>query len=102
MTKRTFFGFLCFFAVAITANAASDDTCTRDTLARVGARLHIDVSEFFEKSDAVPPQPEHVELLIARIGPDGKPVLACVDGAEAAKKFLEAPMERVARGAKEQ
>ncbi|HJQ41299.1 MAG TPA: hypothetical protein VKB93_29515 [Thermoanaerobaculia bacterium] len=102
MTKRLFLGFLCFFAVAITANAASDDACTRDTLTRVSARLHIDVVELFEKSDAVPAQPEGMELLIARIGPDGKPVLACVDGAEAAKKFLEAPMEKVARRAKEQ
>lgn len=102
MNQRIFIGFLSLFAVAIPANAASDDSCTRDTLARVSARLHIDVTEFFEKNDAAPPQPEGLELLIARIGPDGKPVLACVDGAEAAKKFLESPMEKVARGAKEQ
>jgi hypothetical protein len=102
MIKRVFIGFFCFFAVTITANAASDDTCTRDTLARVSARLHIDVAEFFEKSDAAPAQPDGLELLIARIGPDGKPVLACVDGAEAAKKFLESPIDKVARGAREQ
>jgi hypothetical protein len=40
-------------------------------------------------------------VLIARVGPDGKLVLACVDSAEAAKKFLEAPIEKTARTAKE-
>ena len=101
MRKRVFMGLLSFIAVAVTANAASDDSCTRDPMARVSARLHIAVAEFFETSETQP-QPQALELLVARIGPDGKPVVACVDSAEAAKKFLEAPMEKVARGAKEQ
>jgi hypothetical protein len=31
------------------------------------------------------------EVLVARIGTDGKPVLACVDTEAAAKRFLDAP-----------
>jgi hypothetical protein len=43
-----------------------------------------------------------MEVLVARIGRDGKPVLACVESAEAAKRFLEAPIDQVARKRKEQ
>jgi hypothetical protein len=55
----------------------------------------------FEKSEGVPPL-DGMELLIARIGPDGKPVLACVDSAAAAKKFLEAPIEKTPRANREE
>jgi len=43
-----------------------------------------------------------MEVVVARIGGDGKPVLACVESAEAAKRFLEAPIDQVARKRKEQ
>ena len=91
-------------ALLIASSAsASDQSCTRDTS---GAR--------FQRKDGGPParqagetpavllEPvEGMEVLIARIGPDGKPVLACVDSAAAAKRFLEAPIEAVATKAKE-
>jgi|ERR1051325_1117559 hypothetical protein len=103
MRKRIFTIVLSAAAVAISANAASDDSCTRDTLVRVAARTHIDVTTVFEAPKGAAEAPsDTMEVLIARIGPDGKPVLACVDSAAAAKKFLEAPIERVSRGAKEQ
>ena len=35
------------------------------------------------------------EVLIARVGADGKLVFACVDSAEAAKRFFEAPVEKL-------
>lgn len=38
------------------------------------------------------------EIVVARIGSDGKPVLACVDSDEAARRFLAAPRERLATG----
>ena len=44
---------------------------------------------------------EGMEVLVARIAPDGKAVMACVDSAEAAKKFFEAPIEKTGRAAKE-
>ncbi len=43
------------------------------------------------------------EIVVARVGADGKIVLGCVDSDEAAKRFLTAPRERVAtHGAQEQ
>ena len=38
-----------------------------------------------------------VEVVIARIGEDGKLIKACLDSEDAAKKFLTAPIEKVAR-----
>lgn len=37
------------------------------------------------------------ELLVAKLGPDGKPVLACVDSEAAARKFLDTPAKKQAR-----
>ena len=38
-----------------------------------------------------------VEVVVARIGADGKIVKACVDTHEAAEKFFTAPIEKVAK-----
>jgi len=94
-------------AMAATASAASDEACTRETLKPVAvpAQKHIDVEALFRADPAAGAAAaplDGMEVLIARIGPDGKPVLACVDSAEAAKKFLEAPIENTRRAAKEQ
>jgi hypothetical protein len=93
--------------VAATASAASDEACTRETLKplAVPAPTHIDVDALFRADPAAGAAAaplEGMEVLIARVGPDGKLVLACVDSAEAAKKFLEAPIEKTGRAAKEQ
>jgi|SRR5215212_497067 len=101
MRQRFFIILLFAVSTAVTASAASDEACTRETLRPLGARAHIDVAPLFEKNEAGEVPPEGMEVLVARIAPDGSPVLACVDSAEAAKKFFEAPMEKVARGAKE-
>ena len=78
---------------------ASDQSCTRETLKPVGAVTRIDVASLFERK---PSEPEgSMEVVLARIGKDGKPILACVDSAEAAKRFLEAPVERLATAPKE-
>jgi hypothetical protein len=42
-----------------------------------------------------------MDVLVARIGPDGKVIIACVDSDAAAKRFLEAPIEKVAKKAQE-
>jgi len=62
---------------------------------------HIDVAALFATNDDGTPQFEGMDVLIARIAPDGTSVVACVDSAEAAKKFLEAPIEKVG-GARKQ
>lgn len=88
--------------VAFSASA-SDQACTRDMLRPVGvtaATVRIDVASLFERRTSGEGAPT-LELLIARIGKDGKPVLACVDSAEAAQRFLEAPVERLATAPKE-
>jgi hypothetical protein len=80
---------------------ANDEACTREMLKPVGAQaqLHIDVAPLFAATNAAgEPQFDGVEVLLVRIAPDGKPVMACVDSAEAAKKFLEAPIEKAGRG----
>lgn len=38
-----------------------------------------------------------VEVVVARIGADGKLIKACVDTEEAAQKFLRSPLEKIAR-----
>ena len=92
-------------ALLIASSAsASDQSCTRDTLRPVGAvsKDGGPPARQAGETPAVLVEPvEGMELLIARIGPDGKPVLACVDSAAAAKRFLEAPIEAVATKAKE-
>ncbi|PYQ28409.1 MAG: hypothetical protein DMF56_16505 [Acidobacteria bacterium] len=80
--------------VAPAAFAANDEACTREMLKPIDAQAtkqHIDISDLFAENN------DGGEVLVARITPDGKAVLACVDSAEAAKKFLEAPIEKVGR-----
>lgn len=97
---------LCALALASMAAPAlfaapNDESCTREMLKPVDAKaqLHIDIAPLFAvTNDAGAPQFDGVEVLLVRIAPDGKPVMACVDSAEAAKKFLEAPIEKTARG----
>jgi hypothetical protein len=43
-----------------------------------------------------------VEVLVARVGTDGKLIKACVDNEEAARKFLTAPVEKVAQEGQQQ
>ena len=45
----------------------------------------------------------HLEVVVARIGADGKLVHACVDNPEAARRFFKAPIEKLSpKQAKEQ
>jgi hypothetical protein len=56
-----------------------------------------------ETEDGVSAAVGPIEVVVARIGPDGKPVMACVDDLEAAKRFFKAPVEQQApKQAKEQ
>jgi hypothetical protein len=95
-TSRLIVPGLLVIAAAATANAASDESCTRETLKPVAAPTRV----LEAAGPAIAPL-DGMELLVVRIGPDGKPVMACVDSLEAAKKFFEAPIEKTARRAKE-
>ena len=107
MLRRT----IIVLLLAVPVASASDDACTREILKPVGAAAvasRIDVAPLFvqqavQSDGTVVAAPiSGMEVLVARIGRDGKPVLACVDSAEAAKRFLEAPIDQVARTRKEQ
>lgn len=77
----------------------------RESIAQFAPRLEL--TELFARfADAgVPRETEDgvnmtggaVEVLVARIGTDGKPVMVCVDSEQAARRFLDAPIERVMR-----
>ena len=81
-----------------------DGSCTR--LDARPARARIDLRRVFAPA-ASPVRTDTgvsvtlpvMEVVIARIGSDGKPVLACVDTEAAARRFLEAPPDRLPAGA---
>jgi hypothetical protein len=98
------------------ADAASErDECAREEAshqqAQMAAREPVTLAQIFAAvpaSDATVPAeegsaPGSIELVVARIGADGKVVMACVDNEKAARHFLEAPREKlVSKQAKEQ
>lgn len=55
-----------------------------------------------ETEDGVSAMVGPIEVVVARIGPDGKPVMACVDDIKAARRFFNVPAETPAPKAKEQ
>jgi hypothetical protein len=60
-------------------------------------------AESIETEDGVSAAVGPIEVVVARIGPDGKPVMACVDDLKAARRFFHAPVEQSApKQAKEQ
>lgn len=65
-------------------------------LTRLFARLGRNAAAV-ETEDGVNARTIGIELVVARIGSDGKPVLACTDNPEAAQRFLQAPLERIER-----
>jgi len=48
-----------------------------------------------ETEDGVSAMVGPIDVVISRIGADGKPVMACVDTLEAARRFFAAPVETV-------
>jgi hypothetical protein len=84
--------------------AAQQDVQTTDpaplTLAELFAIVGTEPS--IETEDGVS-APGHLEVVVARIGTDGKPVQACVDSPEAAERFFKAQIEKLTpKQAKEQ
>jgi len=89
---------LALVVFAATVASASDEACTRDTLPRGAAAAS--AARSAPEAGAAPPYGK-MDVLVARIGPDGKVIIACVDSEAAAKRFLEAPIEKVAKKAQE-
>ena len=85
------------------ADVAAPDTL-RASLAQIGARdaeltaLFARFAQFersIDTADGVSVPAGAMEVVVARIGTDGKPVIGCVDNADAAKRFFDAPIATI-------
>jgi hypothetical protein len=79
----------------VTETATAPPTLLRSDLASIFATHQ---SETIETDDGFMALGGSMEVVVARIGADGKPVLGCVDTEEAARRFFEAPVERLPAG----
>jgi hypothetical protein len=77
-------------ATEVTTMPIADEAKIRADL----ATLFLPEEESVETSNGVSATITTGEILLARIGPDGKVVMACVDNKEAAVRFLAGPVER--------
>jgi hypothetical protein len=103
-------------AVSSFANAAervNDEECARQEKVQTEAQqaAPLTLAELFAMMATEPSvetengvsAPGHLEVVVARIGTDGKPVKACVDSPEAAERFFKAQLEKLTpKQAKEQ
>lgn len=91
---------------ALASEAAGDVSGLRESIARMTPRVTL--VELFarlngdgvsvETEDGVSMQATSVEVVIARIGTDGKPVMGCVDNVRSAEAFFTAPANQLRRG----
>jgi hypothetical protein len=107
MSRRMLVAFASLALAAPLAHASDEPVRLplRDSLVRMAPRL--DLMQLFARLDRNAPSVETadgvnspmngMELVVARIGADGKVVMACVDNARAAAQFFEAPVERIGR-----
>ena len=113
--SRRFFVVPAVLALAASPLAhASDQFATRvsarEAIARFAPRLELSElfarieagGNSFDTEDGVSAPMQVSEVLVARLNTDGKPVMACVDNEESARRFLDAPIERVLRGRKQE
>jgi hypothetical protein len=75
--------------ISVTATPAEPERARED--ARPAAQK-LDVRALFEPAPGAT-DPSSVQIIVARIGPDGKLIKACVDSEAAARRFLDAPVE---------
>ncbi len=91
---------LAFAALpALASEAGGDASAIRASIARMTPR--VELIELFsringdgisiETEDGVSMVAQSAEVVIVRIGTDGKPVMACVDNPESAERFFTAP-----------
>jgi hypothetical protein len=89
------------------ADAADNNECAREEAAAaqiaavpapasrtIAALFAADAQEPTETEDGVS-APGHLEVLVARLGVDGKPIMACVDNEAAAHRFAKAAIEKL-------
>jgi hypothetical protein len=78
------------------AETAVTPTLLRSDLASIFAPP--EQNETIETDDGFMAIGGSMQVLVARIGADGKPVLGCVDTEDAARRFFDAPVERLPAG----
>lgn len=81
------------------ANAQQQDTQTATATAPATLEKVFTATaegESIETEDGVSAMVGPIEVVVSKIGPDGKPVMACVDNIEAARRFFAAPPETIA------
>ena len=82
-------------ATAAHGEDAVSRASTRDLLPRFAplqlSALFFRGAEAVETADGVNTPGEATEVVVARVGTDGKPVMACVDNEAAALRFLAQP-----------
>jgi len=91
-------------ALLATSAMASDYECTRELTGGTPA-LQVSIEHLFDRAavaaadspEVVSDAPPVMELLVVRVK-NGKPVMACVDSKEAAKRFFAAPAEKIGIG----
>ena len=109
MNRRTL-AVVALVAVMTASAHATDPARSREAALPVQERP-LELKALFEHAPGVITEtgngimsgPTQADVIVARIGSDGKLVKACVNTEEAARRFLEAPIEKVeGRKAKEQ
>ncbi len=103
MSRRFIVALLAMLGAALPGLASDtpSDAARTATLLRTQRTAYLEAL-FASTRAAVPIETEDgvaiampsLEVVVARVGPDGKVLLGCVDSASAAKRFLEAPMEK--------
>lgn len=86
------------------AEQATDRACTRDGAAHL-VPAHDELTALFARRQAQASATENAtvepmgppEVLMARIGSDGKLVIVCVDNETAARRFLDASADAITR-----
>ena len=100
MTRRLLAVAAVLTLTALSARAA-DPARSREAVAvpleeSAGLRALFDLAPgVTETEDGITATAFAIEVIVARIGPDGKLIKACVSSHEEAKKFLAAPIEKV-------
>jgi len=96
--------FVVAAVVALMTASAHAGEPAREKVERLSLREIFDRAPGVIREDAngIIAGPFQVDVIVARIDTDGKLVKACVDSEDAARRFLEAPIENVdGRRAKE-
>jgi hypothetical protein len=92
-------------SAAFGAQTSSDEACTRDAIPRVSQQpqsttlfmLADREARIVQTTNGVLAPMAAPEVLMARIGPDGKLMIVCVDGEDSARKVLTTAVDDLPR-----